>query len=109
MSNKNAPATRSQFVSFEIIASAIFVITIAMISWNWTNRVAVVDKKFEQFDRRFEKMDEKLDKLILSVNTIQSTMATKDDLLKLSSRVTEAEKVIARQDFRLEHVEKKVL
>mgnify|MGYP000447846953 CR=1 FL=1 len=105
--NENAPATRSQFVSFEIIASAIFMLSVGVLSWTWNSRVDTVDEKFKQMDARFEKLDSKLDQLILSVNTIQNTMATKQDLLKLSERVTDTEKVIAKNEFRLSHLEKK--
>lgn len=102
----NAPATRGQFVTFEFIASIVFAVTIAIAAWTWNNRVDNVDQRFTQLDQRFERLDTKLDKLILSVNTIQNTIATKDDLLKLSDRVNEVEKDVARLDFRVEHLEK---
>lgn len=105
--NDNAPATRGQFVTFEFIASLVFMVTVGIAAWTWNNRVDNVDNRFTQLDQRFEKLDTKLDKLILSVNTIQNTVATKDDLLKLSNRVTQNEKDVARMDFRVNHIEKK--
>ncbi|MBB1333894.1 MULTISPECIES: hypothetical protein [unclassified Pseudoalteromonas] len=105
--NDNSPATRGQFVTFEFIASIVFMVTVGISAWTWNNRVDNVDNRFTQLDQRFEKLDTKLDKLILSVNTIQNTVATKDDLLKLSNRVTQNEKDVARMDFRVNHIEKK--
>ncbi|MFT4923957.1 MAG: hypothetical protein ACI8WB_000035 [Phenylobacterium sp.] len=70
-------------------------------------RFEKVDEKFEKMDLKIdavsEKMNEKLDALILSVNTIQNTMATKEDvaansraIAKLDKRVTLLEKAAAQ-------------
>ncbi|WP_192508401.1 hypothetical protein [Pseudoalteromonas aurantia] len=107
MSNTdNSPTTQKQFVTFEYLLGFVFLATVGISAYSWNNRVNTVDKKFQQVEDRFEKIDSKLDALILSVNTVKNTMATKDDLIKLSSRVTDAEKEIARVDFRLGHLEK---
>ncbi|WP_245008195.1 hypothetical protein [Pseudoalteromonas piscicida] len=112
--NDNAPATRGQFITFEYVLAGALALVCVLATITWNSRTDAVDQKFskidgkfERIDQRFEKLDEKLDKLILSVNTIQSTMATKDDLIKLSNRVTDAEKDIARLEYQFDQFEKK--
>ncbi len=99
MSNNNgsSPVSERTFGTFEKVLAAAFTLLFAISAFVWNSHM-----------RDFEKLDGKLDKLILSVNTIQNTMATKDDLLKLSDRVTQVEKEVAKLDYRVTHVEKKL-
>ncbi|WP_288985964.1 hypothetical protein [uncultured Pseudoalteromonas sp.] len=98
MSNNNgsSPVSERTFGTFEKVLAAAFTLLFAISAFVWNSHM-----------RDFEKLDGKLDKLILAVNTIQNTMATKDDLLKLSDRVTQVEKEVAKIDYRVEHIEKK--
>ena len=102
-STYSRPLTSKQFLSFETIAGGLFALFVAIGVYAWNGHLddfkllrsdvktigvviptlatkAEMNAKFDKIDEKFDKMDDKLDALILSVNTMQNTMATKEDL-----------------------------
>ncbi len=90
--------TARQFISFETIAAMVFSLFVAVCAWTWTSRVAVVDG-------RFEKVEAKQDQMIVTLAKIESKMATKDDMIQISSRISNNEKSIGILNVKVEHLQ----
>ncbi|MFT4923956.1 MAG: hypothetical protein ACI8WB_000034 [Phenylobacterium sp.] len=115
------PVSAKQFISFEHIVGGVFTLFIALCIYVWNNHsgdfkelkqdVGVLKKDVNairvliptlatkaEMDVKFDKVGAKLDALILSVNTMQSTMATKEDINKLATK-------LAINSYRLDKLE----
>ncbi|MFT4924609.1 MAG: hypothetical protein ACI8WB_000692 [Phenylobacterium sp.] len=118
MNNTTEPTvTSKQFISFETISGLIFTLLFAVCSWAWIDRWTMadarfekVDDRFEKVDTRFEKVESKQDQMILMLSEIKTQMAkmaTKDDILAMSLRISGNETSIGILNAKVEYLENK--
>ena len=120
--DNSALVTSKEFLSFETIAGGLFTLFVSVSIFLWNDHsgdfkllrndvqnirqtIPTLATKVEM-NAKFNQMDEKLDALILSVNTIQNTMATKADLVNLSEKVSANTYKINDLDKRVKQLEK---
>lgn len=104
--------TAKQFMSFETISAIAFGLFVTICAWTWTNRVSVVDGRFERVEAKIdkveskiEKVEQKQDQMVLTLARIEAKMVTKDDLQPMSRSISDNEKSIGILTVKVEHLE----
>lgn len=96
--------TAKQFMSFETISAIVFGLFVSVVAWTWTNRVTVVDGRFEKVESKIEKVEQKQDQMIITLAKIEAKMATRDDMREISQRISNNEKTIGILNVKVEHL-----